>query len=320
VSADEYLEDDALTRYVVGEADAAERERVEQRASRDIGYAKELEAQQRVWALAREGGTAKVDVDAAWAAVQKRLPAERGRVLPWRALHTRPWLAAAAVVTGLFFAVRLLWPNNAQHLVATTTLHSKLDDGSTVHLSEGSELSARMGKRREVHLSGGAYFEVSEDKAHPFVVQAGEVSVTVLGTGFSVEEQASDSTVLVRVRHGKVRVNTPRESATLGPGDRVRYRGGVGLLERPLAPPVQVWGDRVLQFDRASLLQVTEQLSRTFEVPIALRRVELERCMLTATFENEPISTVLQVVAETFGLQVLKDKQGGYALDGVGCE
>ena len=38
------------------------------------------------------------------------------------------------------------------------------------------------GKNRNVSLSGEAYFEVRKDARHPFIVQADEVEVKVLGT------------------------------------------------------------------------------------------------------------------------------------------
>src|SRR5690606_25239054 len=66
------------------------------------------------------------------------------------------------------------------------TFRVVLSDGTVVHLNSGSSLrypiNFREGGGRAVALSGEGYFEVTKDSANPFVVQAGGLNITVLGT------------------------------------------------------------------------------------------------------------------------------------------
>ena len=64
-----------------------------------------------------------------------------------------------------------------------------LSDGTKVYLNAASELKYPVqfdSKKRQVHLSGEAYFEVAKDECRPFFVQAGDVRIRVLGTSFNV--------------------------------------------------------------------------------------------------------------------------------------
>jgi ferric-dicitrate binding protein FerR (iron transport regulator) len=54
-------------------------------------------------------------------------------------------------------------------------------------------------------------------------------------------------------------------------------------------------------------------------VEVELANEAIGRCALTATFEEEPVEQVLQVVAATFGLQVEPIAPGRYMLIGDGC-
>ena len=65
-----------------------------------------------------------------------------------------------------------------------------LSDGSRVKLNAGSTIKYPIqfiqGRSREVEIWGEAYFDVTTDKEHPFLVNANNIQVKVLGTKFNV--------------------------------------------------------------------------------------------------------------------------------------
>jgi transmembrane sensor len=81
-----------------------------------------------------------------------------------------------------------------------------LADGSVVTLDSGTRLSARLGKsRRDVTLlAGRALFQVAKDRHRPFVVKAGDRTITALGTVFDV--RLSSSELRVTLAEGSVAV------------------------------------------------------------------------------------------------------------------
>ena len=74
----------------------------------------------------------------------------------------------------------------------------RLADGTLVMLNAGSRLTYPKefsGNKREVTLSGQAFFSVHPDKVHPFVVKTKNMDVTALGTAFEVFSFDGDKSV-----------------------------------------------------------------------------------------------------------------------------
>lgn len=318
------MDSELLVRYVTGEASTEERLRVERWAASDAAHARELQELQHLWSIAGagEGAAADVDVDAAWSRLDARIAEAdgRGRVVPlWRVPVWR-WVAAAAVTVGLFFGVRVLLPGGGQDYLATTAfVHVALKDSSHVVLSPGTALQARMGAERRIALKGEAYFEVERDTAHPFVVEAEGLTVTVLGTGFTVTAYDTCALLRVRVRHGHVRVRVDTAEADLLAGDEVLYDRAAKRLVRQEVPSSVVWGDRIVQFERAPMAEVVERLNVLFHVRVELCSPAQADRLLTASFDNEPIEEVLGVIATTFKWRVERADDGHYILAGDGC-
>lgn len=312
------IHDELLAKYIAGEADATERAEVEAWMSASPANASELERMRSVWNWSGEGGLVpEVDTDAAWRKVNARITgSSRGRVIP-----LRRWLAVAAVLTGLVFAVRWFFTPPREVFASDRGYRSvRLADSSAVVLSPGTRLAAVMRTERDVQLTGEAYFAVQRDVSHPFVIHTTDVDVTVLGTEFTVSAYDTARAVQVRVREGRVQVVAGPDTLVLAAGEHARFDRQRHVLERAPAPPMEVWGERILQFENAPLGDVMRQLERLYTVHIALGREALGRCRLTATFEEEPVDRILQVIADTYGLRVSRSSDNSYTLDGEGCE
>ena len=85
-----------------------------------------------------------------------------------------------------------------------------MSDGTLVYLNAGSTLRYPVtflnGKSREVSLDGEAYFVVSKDKDHPFIVNANEVSTQVYGTEFNISSYKNDPKVDIVLVEGSIGV------------------------------------------------------------------------------------------------------------------
>lgn len=107
----------------------------------------------------------------------------------------------------------------------------KLNDGSTVACDDAStevRLSEQTPRQITVDLvSGRAHFSVSERRDRVFRVRAGEVSVLVLGTVFSVDR--SGERVRVSVHRGVVLVDRGQDERLLSAGEEESFS--------PQAPP-----------------------------------------------------------------------------------
>lgn len=82
-----------------------------------------------------------------------------------------------------------------------------LPDGTLVWLNSGSSLKFPeqfSNNRREVFLNGEAFFEVARDRVKPFYVNLGELSVKALGTSFNVTAYPDEKTYETTLITGKV--------------------------------------------------------------------------------------------------------------------
>lgn len=112
-----------------------------------------------------------------------------------------------------------------------------LPDHSIVWLKEGSELDYTQdlaNNRRNIKLTGEAFFDVKRDTEAPFVITTGEVITTVLGTQFQVKTYPSGN-VEVHVESGSVRVDAlssvAKTSVVLKPGDKIYYSAALSRMD-----------------------------------------------------------------------------------------
>jgi ferric-dicitrate binding protein FerR (iron transport regulator) len=138
-------------------------------------------------------------------------------------------LLAAAIIAGvilstyfLFFQTRNDPPeqvanNNEIETPKGTRSFMRLSDGTKVWLNSDSKLDYNdfNQKTREVTLTGEAYFDVTKDPAHPFVVHTSDIDIRVLGTVFNVKSYPKESSIETTLIHGMVEVRNKKQPETV---------------------------------------------------------------------------------------------------------
>lgn len=227
---------------------------------------------------------------------------------PWRPAAGLPGLALAACLA-LLLLPDLMLRLQADHRTATgETAAITLDDGSTVHMAPDSAVTLALdGAARRVRLlAGEAFFEVAPDAARPFVVAAGDVTATVVGTAFDVR-LGTDGTD-VAVRQGIVRVDdtatSPPATARLQAGDWIRV--AAGHTRRGHAPPAQVagWLDGQLIARDRPVAEVVDDLRRYHAGIIVIADSALGRRPVTGVFDLNDPEAALRAVAAAHGAAV----------------
>ena len=89
--------------------------------------------------------------------------------------------------------------------------------------------------------------------------------------------------------------------------------------QQPSASVHKAPNSKILQFKQTELSVVTEILSQTYGVTIKIEKPQLLHCKLTATFENEPLNTVLEIIQETFNMEIVPEKETIW-LKGGSCQ
>ncbi len=156
----------------------------------------------------------------------------------------------------------------------------ELADGSRIDLNVDTRLHVRLyDDHREVELlQGEAFFAVARDERRPFVVMAGEGSVRVLGTRFSVRR--GGERLDVAVESGKVAVSPEAggsHRAELGAGDSADFDYRTRHLELGHRSPEEIasWRRGQLIFRDRPLAQLVDELSHYRNAPVGLADASL---------------------------------------------
>lgn len=222
---------------------------------------------------------------------------------------TRTFAAAAAVVL-LCLSVRTAYlymqPATIQTvstLAETRTV--RLPDGTSVTLNHYSSLSYPerfKSDDREVELSGEAYFEVSKDSKHPFIVQTETIDVQVLGTHFNVDAYPDNPDVKTTLLTGSVAVSNKNNSVrmVLKPNEVAIYNKVEQKLTRKVlenAGDEISWRHGEFIFDDLPLQEIARELSNSFGTTIHIADSTLQNYRITARFRNgEDLDAILSVL------------------------
>ncbi|MFJ4065578.1 FecR family protein [Pseudomonas sp. NPDC089996] len=244
-----------------------------------------------------------------------QVPAARLRELQrqqWRRPARRKWRkvvqgAAAALLLGLLIG-QTPFLDRWRADYATTTGKSRsvrLADGSQLQLNSDTALQVELteGERRVRLLRGEAWFDVARDPGRPFVVNAGDGWVRVVGTRFSVASAAGQTRV--KVAQGKVEVNAGRgEGIFLEPGQAVEYASGSLAALHPFdLASAFAWRQRQLVFSQQPLAQVVAELNRYWPGQTVLLGDDLRQRKVSGVFEIDKPDAVLKALSHTLGLR-----------------
>ena len=175
--------------------------------------------------------------------------------------------------------------NNTVTIPPGKSYNITLADGTKVFMYAGSRLTYPVvfsGKERRVYLEGEAYFKVTKDKAHPFVISTEKAEAKVLGTELNVSCYKGEP-CHVALLTGSVLVSDKKEtrSVKLVPGQ------GVTVNENsPLAMSAEnmdtytYWLQGFIYYDDATLAEVTKNIGRWYNVNVVFDNEALKNLKL----------------------------------------
>jgi transmembrane sensor len=320
---------DAIARFLAGECAPEEAKRVQEWLD---AHPEDKELVARLDSVATIDAPADVDVEAALSSVHARMNTSRRatptfqRQIPrWRKHATATLLLAAAIAT-VMVTMRPT-PASKSEVLGAKTFSTAVGQRDSVTLSDGSRVLLGPDSRlvvaadygttsRAVELRGDGYFDVRHDAAKPFAVRVGQAVVEDLGTTFTIESDAGDTTH-VAVLTGSVRLRASNSSPTSGvllaAGDRgsIDLKGVANADRQSVREDDTAWTTGRLVFRDASLARVAGEIRRWYGVTLHVADSSLLKRHVTASFAGESIDQVLNIVALSLGARV--DRQGDSA-------
>ncbi len=195
-------------------------------------------------------------------------------------------------------------------LTKAETKNVILPDGTRITLNHYSSLSYPKKfeeKNRKVALSGEAYFEVTKDTKHPFIVETKPVNIRVLGTHFNVEAYPNDPEIKTTLLKGSIAVCNKNNSRKLilKPNESAVYnKENASLTQAHTSKALDeiVWRQGDFIFSNCTLQEIGRKLSNSFGINIEIQDESLRNHKLTARFEDderlEEILNLLKIVGD----------------------
>lgn len=245
---------------------------------------REWEALERTWSLSGQykTGHQPADPEAAWQRLQGRIRAEEQSKAPiFRLRRVQQIAASLALLLLASWALWVWWPDAEGPYLEVITQEVaetpyRLPDGSLVRLFPGSKLTYPEGfaevEKRTVNLEGQAYFAVSVQAGHPFIVHTAHTEIRVTGTRFLVSENDPTMGTRVDVEEGEV-VFKERETADsliLNANTRGICIPGRTLAKKRLNPEERNLPARLFKAQNISLRDLQKELFRWNSVYLVL--------------------------------------------------
>jgi len=264
-----------------------------------------------------------VNVDKAWDSLFTRIEnaEEKTKVSKTVPLYKTLLRIAAVLIPTIFISYFYFHSNNESKQLAivssNNTITKKLDDSSEVTINAHSKLQFPEkfeDSKREVSLQGEAFFSVTPNKAKPFIIHSGDVVIKVVGTSFNVK--TSNESVEVFVQTGKVLLYSILKSTgdtvslILIPGNKGIYNRKTNTIakEEQLNTNDLFWMTKSIEFNKTELSEVIAVLKKNYLVSIGIKDEKLSKLRLSASFKNQSIESIIEIIATSLNVEISKTK------------
>ncbi len=189
------------------------------------------------------------------------------------------------------------------HAPVGTRAKFELPDGTEGWLNSGSSVRFPVNfQKREVEISGEAWFDVPHQDSKTFRVITPYFNVKVLGTRFNVVAYKDEETAEVILEKGKVAVLDKNEklAAELIPDQEIIFDKLTHKLTKLDidSESYNSWKDGLLIFKNVPMSEIARRLERKYNAEIILHGDSLQSSIFRATFSDERLDEICKMMSE----------------------
>jgi transmembrane sensor len=237
-------------------------------------------------------------------------------------------VAAAICLAALPLAAFTGWeagwlPSSYERFEASNGLRQvTLGDGSQVELNLGTELvySNYKDQRRVTLKKGEAFFKVTHDSAHPFIVRAGEGQVRVTGTQFNVWKYGDQ--VRVMLLEGSVQIASDQQhgSVALTPGMQASYQHGDATPRVTTINPndtALAWRQGKLILDNLALADALPLINRYLNKPVMLADASTGAIRIGGIYNINEVHNLIPSLPKVLPVYLTQNQDGNPVLNSI---
>lgn len=234
-------------------------------------------------------------------------------------------LKVAAIFVIAFIAVRFFAPGDGYkdelvmqtlHVPAGQRAELTLQDGTKVWLNAKTTLTFPTqfsDEVREVKLDGEGFFEVARNEHTPFIVNAQQYDVKVLGTKFNLIAYSQDGGFETALLEGAVEVleHSKTKGIILKPNEQAFLESGKLTVSSIVNKDRFLWREGIISFDNTTFAELVHKLELYFDRDIEIKNPEILNYKYTGKFRMkdgmEHIIRVLQL-RHAFSYQIDEER------------
>jgi len=305
-----------LAKYLLGEISPAERQAVEKWLLTETNNQAYYQQLQKVWKASKNLSTSpEIDENIAWEKFEARIAQSPKKVGKLKRIHFSRLTVAASVLAITLCTLFTIWYINQEKAVplvtqsTSETVIDSLEDGSVVTLNKNSQIvypSTFAKDKRKLTLQGEAFFNIAPRKNQPFEIQVNDILVTVVGTSFNISTIDKVTTIVVAT--GKVRIASQGQVTILVAGEKLLVNAKNKTFSK-LANTDELYHyyvSKTFECNNTPLKMLVETLNKAYNCKIIIAREELNNLRIQATFEEESLDKVLEIIQLTFNIQVTR--------------
>ncbi|MEN0052161.1 MAG: FecR domain-containing protein [Mucilaginibacter sp.] len=257
------------------------------------------------------------DIDEQWLHLLNRifeLPASENK----RGFQKYYRLTGIAASLLLFCFLGWLFVKNPENGINSTTqtLQSAqnaggrltLPDGTQVFMTPNSKITytnSFNAEKRELTLTGEAFFDVKHDAHKPFIIRTNNhLAVTVLGTSFNVYSRPK-ANIEVKVATGLVGITANNKSHFLKAGQQLIYKLNSGqiTIKQVNTQDASSLQNQTLVFNDNNADEIAEKLQRWYNINVEVNPSARKRARFSGEMKDTGIDNLLQGLSYATGLK-----------------
>jgi len=310
------MSEDILIKYILGEASADEGQEIETWKRANHANAKKFEEVKIILETGKRlAQVSPLGEAEAWEkfkekrATANREPVKVVSINRNKSANTN-WLriaAAAILLIGGGWIGYSLYQQNAANRVVNIQANNEvrvdtLPDGSVVHLNKNSGISytGTFKSKREISLTGEAFFDVKHDEAAPFTVHVNDVTIKDVGTAFNVKSKQRNTQIIVE--SGIVQVSRSNNAVRLTRNQMVSINPEDKQLkvEKSIDDLYSYYKNPVFNANNIPLWRLVNVLNEAYGVNIKIENAAMRNTPITIPIKwSGPLSIVLDAIKGT---------------------
>jgi transmembrane sensor len=323
-----------ISKYLSKQTDASEERLLFEWVEKDKQNQQQFEEFKKAWDISVKHFDTEVndiDLDKEWSKMELKIT--KPKIIDLNKepkKHKFNWLRIAASFTifiligsGLYY---FFSPKETILSADNNIIENRLSDGTQITLNHHSSITFNDDfnkEYRKVKLKGDAYFKVHSNKTKPFIIGVGKLNIEVVGTSFYVSNLINSSDIQIIVESGIVRTYPSRnksEPVLVHAGENVVYDVKNSKIKKTSYPDVNAiaWKTKIFKFENSTFENMINYLNGCYNTNIIIKSESLKQCMVTVSFDNQSIESVLNVLKATLDIQVEK-KDDMIEISGNGC-